>query len=405
MTSTADQNLVRKHNTALVLNYLRRNESISRAEVASGIGLNRSTVSSIVNELLEENLVIETTYQSDRIGRPGLQLELNPDGGFAVGIEIGVDFHSLIISDFAGNVRWRYGEKFEAGKPLEEILEKSFELADKALAEGKKLGMRPLGIGIGVPGLVDVDCGVVKLAPNLGWRDVPLYEYWAKRFNLPIYIENEANAAAMGEYYFGVAKGINTFVYINAGVGLGSGIVVEGKLFRGAFGYAAEIGHMTYDPEGELCNCGRRGCYETVIGPRAVVKRVREKISQKDGSILLNAVKNDLNKITFEAVADAAMDGDEICIAALKDVGFNLGILISSVVNVINPSMVILGGVLNYASDILVPNVKEVVESYTLELSLENLQFVESRHGTEACVVGATALVLDTIWREPGFSL
>jgi len=108
MGSTADQILVRKHNAALVLDYIRRNASISRAEVAGGTGLNRSTVSSIINELIDQNFVIETTYQSDRIGRPGLQLELNPDGGFAVGLEVGVDFLSLIISDFAGNVRWRY---------------------------------------------------------------------------------------------------------------------------------------------------------------------------------------------------------------------------------------------------------------------------------------------------------
>jgi glucokinase-like ROK family protein len=404
MGATADHILVRKHNTALVLDYLRRNASISRAEVAGGTGLNRSTVSSIVNELIDENYVIETTYQSDRIGRPGLQLELNPDGGFAVGLEIGVDFLSLIISDFAGNVRWRYAEKSQPGKPREEILENAFNLVDKALEEGKVQGMRPLGIGIGVPGLIDVTHGIVKLAPNLGWRDVPLYKLWAERYNLPVYVENEANAAAMAEYYFGVARGIETFVYINAGVGLGSGIVVDGKLFRGSFGYAAEIGHMTYDPEGEICNCGRRGCYETVIGPRAVVKKVREKISQKSHSILLQSVGNDLDKITFEAVADSAMEGDEVCIAALKDVGFNLGILISSVVNVINPNMVILGGVLNYASKILVPIVKEVVQSYTLELSLQGLIFVESEFGTESCVIGATALVLDSIWREPGFT-
>jgi len=405
MGSTADQILVRKHNAALVLDYIRRNASISRAEVAGGTGLNRSTVSSIINELIDQNFVIETTYQSDRIGRPGLQLELNPDGGFAVGLEVGVDFLSLIISDFAGNVRWRYAEKTEPGKTLNEILENAFSLVDMALEEGKAQGIRPLGIGIGVPGLIDVTHGVVKLAPNLGWRDVPLYKMCSDRYNLPVYVENEANAAAMAEYYFGVARGIETFVYINAGVGLGSGIVVDGKRFRGSSGYAAEIGHMTYDPEGEICNCGRRGCYETVIGPRAVLKRVREKISQASESILLEAVGNDPAKITFEAVADSAMDGDEICIAALKDVGFNMGILISSVVNLVNPDMVILGGVLNYASKILVPIVKDVVESYTLELSLQGLQFVESKYGTESCVMGATALVLDSIWREPGFSL
>ena len=403
MSSTADQNLVRKHNTALVIDYLRRKAPVSRAEVAVGTGLNRSTVSSIINELLDDNLIAETTYQSDRIGRPGLELVLNPNGGFAVGHEFGVDFHSLIIADFAGNPRWRFTEKSDPSYGQEKIIKRAFELDEMAVEEGKKMDMRPLGIGIGVPGLVDSQRGELMLAPNLGWKEVPMCRMWSEHFKLPVFVDNEANAAAMGEYYFGAAKGVDNFVYISAAIGLGSGIVINGKLFRGNNGFAAEVGHMTYDPEGELCNCGRRGCYETVIGPRAVVKRVIEKMNDTSDSILLNAVDHDMDIITFEAVADAAAEGDEICLSALKEVGFNLGIVISNIVNVMNPKMVVLGGVLNYASDILVPLVKEVVSSYSLELSQRELQIVESKHGQDTCVLGTTALVLDSIWKEPGF--
>lgn len=405
MSSTADHNLVRKHNKALVLDYLRRNAPISRAEAAAGVGLNRSTVSSIVNELLDEELVKETTFQSDRIGRPGMQLELNPEGGFAVGYEFGVNYHSLIISDFAGHVRWRHFEQSDSSLGQEKILGRAFELVDLALEEGKNMGMQPLGIGVGAPGMVDIKRGMLVLAPNLGWKDVPLYQIWSERYELPVFIENEANAAAMGEYYFGAAKGHDNFVYISAGVGLGSGIVIDGKLFRGGFGYAAEIGHMTYDPEGELCSCGKRGCYETVIGPRAVVRGVKEKIDPEKDIIINRSTQNEIDKLTFEVVADAAMEGHQICISALEDVGFKLGILISGVINLLNPEIIVLGGSLNYASSILVPIVKEVVSTYSLEISQKDLQIVESTHGTEACVVGATALVLDSIWREPGFSL
>lgn len=387
-----------------MLDYLRRNGPISRAEVAAGLGLTRSTVSSIINELLDDDLVRETTFQSDRIGRPGMQLELNPDGGFAIGYEFGVDFHSLIISDFAGNVRWRYYEGSDPSFGQEKILSRAFDLVDDALEEGKEMKMRPFGIGIGAPGLVDIHRGMLMLAPNLGWENVPLYKIWSERYELPIFVENEANAAAMGEYYFGVAKGINNFIYISVGVGLGSGIVIDGKLYRGGFGYAAEIGHMTYDPDGELCNCGKRGCYETVIGPRAVVKQVREKINPNEESVISNSVHNDLEKITFEVVADAALEGDKICLEALKNVGFNLGILVSSVIDFMNPELIVLGGALNYASSILVPIVKDVVSNYSLKFSQQDLKIVESKHGTEACVVGAVALVLDSIWREPGFS-
>ena len=217
-------------------------------------------------------------------------------------------------------------------------------------------------------------------------------------------MENEANAVAIGEYYFGSANEAQTFLSVNAGVGLGSGIMIGGSLFRGSRGYAAEIGHVTLDPNGELCNCGKRGCYETIIGPRAVVKRVREELKQGVESSILAVVGNDPEKITFELVADVAADGDAVCLAALEEVGFNLGIVVANLVNVFNPELVILGGALSHASELLLPAVQKGVQENALELSQIGLEIKVSAFGPEAAVVGAVALVLDSIWREPAFS-
>jgi predicted NBD/HSP70 family sugar kinase len=261
--AAADQGLIRKLNTAVILDILRRHAPLSRAELAARTGLNRSTVSIIVNSLIEEGFVQETDLQSPKIGRPGMLLMLNPKGGFAVGVEIGVDFISVILTDFVANVLWRGRVLSDPVEDQIRVIDRASELTQQAIDTGLEQGLRPLGIGLGVPGLVDIRQGKLVFAPNLRWTNVPLRLMWSQRFDLPIFVENEANAAALGEYYFGAARGVNSFIYLSAGIGLGGGVLIDGKLFRGSNGYAGEVGHMTVDPEGELCGCGKRGCWET----------------------------------------------------------------------------------------------------------------------------------------------
>jgi glucokinase-like ROK family protein len=404
MVTTADQNLVRKFNTAVVLNTIRQHTPLSRAEVAKFTGLNRSTVSQIINALLERKLVQETILQSDRVGRPGLLLELNPSGGFAIGIEIGVDFISLVVTDFLANVLWRKRVLSDVRDSIDGILNRAYKMTEEGLEKGYALNLTPLGIGLGLPGLVDRRHGELKFAPNLGWSNVPIAKLWAQRFNLPIFVDNEAKAAALGEFYFGTARGENNFIFLNAGVGLGAGIMIDGKLFRGSHGFASEVGHIIIDPQGEICGCGRRGCWETQVGPRAVIRRFREKLRQGVPSTVLHAADNDLENIMFETIANAALQGDSAAFIAMQEVGERLGFGIANLVNIFNPKMVILGGELNYASEILLPVVRNVVMQNALKLENLDLKVEASAHGRDACVMGAIALVLDDILHEPDFS-
>jgi predicted NBD/HSP70 family sugar kinase len=224
---------------------------------------------------------------------------------------------------------------------------------------------------------------------------------WNQRFNLPVYIENEANAGALGEYYFGAAREVNHFIYLSAGVGLGGGIMMDGKLFRGANGYASEIGHVTLDPQGELCGCGKRGCWETLVGPRAVVQRVQHVLSSGGPSTMASQNGGDLSLLTFEGIVEAAQSGDPVALTALQEVGRNLGIGIANLVNIFNPELIVFGGVLNLASSILLPILDAVVCDNALQLSCQGLRIAASAHGIDACVMGAIALVLDDILREP----
>jgi glucokinase-like ROK family protein len=399
--ATADQGLIRKLNTAVLLDALRRFAPLSRAELAARTGLNRSTVSIIVTSLIEEGLIQETDLQSSKVGRPGMLLELNPKGGFAIGIELGVDFISIILTDFIARVQWREQVCSDPNEDQITILDCAATLTQHALDYGLSQGLRPLGIGMGVPGLVDLRQGKLIFAPNLHWNNVPLRLIWSQRFNLPIFVENEANAAALGEYYFGAAQGVDSFIYLSAGIGLGAGIVLDGKLFRGSNGYASEVGHMTVDPNGELCACGKRGCWETQVGPRAVLRRVRKTLESGVPSALCDLVEGDLERISFESVVQAAGQGDSVALRALHEVGERLGIGVANLVNVFNPELIVLGGALNLASTILLPIVERLIRENALTPACENVRVAASAHGIDACLMGAVALVLDDILREP----
>ena len=262
---------VRQHNAALVLQQVRLHAPLSRADLAKRIGLNRSTVSSIVSQLLDLNLIHETAFQTDKVGRPGLSLALNPCGGGAIGVEIDPAGVRVILTDFLANVLWRRRVRVEVGEAQETYLHCAEEMVRQALHQAQTRNVRVLGMGAVLPGLVEVAQGTLIYAPALRWHNLPLRQRWQQRFHLPVTVENQANAAALGEYYFGAACNVGNFLYLGAGATMSGGILINGELFRGRGGFAGEIGHMTLDPDGLVCNCGRRGCWETRVSPQAVV--------------------------------------------------------------------------------------------------------------------------------------
>jgi glucokinase-like ROK family protein len=397
---TADQESVRKVNTSLVLNALRLHAPISRAELANITRLNRSTISNIVNVLIEDGLVLETDTMESKIGRPGIALALRPEGGAVIGVEIGVGFISVILTDFVANILWREWVEFSPARPQIEIVSEAEKLIDQAISFAEEKYLRVLGIGIGVPGLVNAQKGELLFAPNLGWRDVPFRLMWNQRFHLPLYVENEANLGALGEYYFGVSRDVDNFIYLSSGVGLGGGIIIDGKLFKGGRGFAGEIGHIQRDPQGELCGCGRRGCWETQVGPRAVLQRVKRAIEADTDNTLTKYIDDDQNKLTFDRVVDCAVQGNQLCRSALEEVGKYLGTGIADLANIFNPELVVIGGAFSYGREILLPVLESTLSAETLPAVKKDLRVMFSEHGADACVFGAVAVVLDDILRE-----
>jgi glucokinase-like ROK family protein len=380
-----DQSLARKYNSATILDHLRLHAPVSRADLAVYTGLTRSTVSRIIDQLQAENLVHEIGARQEKVGRPGTLIELNPSGGAAVGVEIGVDFVSIILTNFVAQIQWREHISLPDESDVRAYLREAEKLIYAALQVGKSIGLQPLGIGVGVWGLVDIEKGEVRFAPNLKWRDVPLKKLWEGRFGLTVFVENDANAAAMGEYYMGATKNIDDFILVNTGIGLGGGIISAGKLFRGWNGYAGEIGHMTIEPDGEPCMCGKRGCWETLVGSRVAVQNYKNHTGRD---------------VTFDELVQLFRANDPTSVKIFTKMGFALGVGIGSLANIFYPRCIVLGGALNQVSDLLLPIARDTFARNSLFQPQQDIQIIPSELGTDGCVLGCVALVLDEVIRQ-----
>jgi len=302
-------------NLAVIMHHLRENAPLSRAALAEMTGLNKTTVSSLVQELIRQHFVEEYGFNSTGAGRPAVLLRLNPAAGCIVAAEIGVGFISVIRTNFAAEVVWQYKENTGRDMGQQAIVDRLLALLSLATGVGCET---LLGLAVGVPGLVDESTSTLLFAPNLGWHDVPLGALLRARFTAPVFVDNEANLAALGEHYFGAAKGHSEVIYISAGVGVGGGILRDGRLCRGITGFSGEFGHMTVVPQGELCNCGNRGCWETVASQSALFRLIRQAIAEGQPSRLPDMTAGDLDRLTMPMILAAAQAGDAVVIKALE---------------------------------------------------------------------------------------
>lgn len=402
---TGDQSLVRQINLSVIMRQLRAHAPISRAALAEMTGLNKTTVSSLVNELIERQFVREVGLEESGpgrgAGRLGILLTLDPQAGYIVSAEIGVDFITVICTNFAPEIIWHHTENIEPDTSQHTIIDRVLALLQIAADAGRESCSTFLGIAVGVPGLVDQSSGSLLFAPNLKWQNVPLRDIIQKSFEAPVVVDNEASIAALGEYYFGAAQHYQEVLYISAGVGLGGGIVHEGQLFSGVTGFGSEFGHMTMDPDGELCNCGNHGCWETLVSQAALFRIIESGVKSGQPSQFSNKFDDCPTILTVPMIVEAAKDGDKLAIQGLNNIGQKLGIGIASLVNALNPDLVVFGGILSLASEFLLPVVENVLQRRALPWNRNATKIVTAHHGLNACVMGGVAKVYQTILAEP----
>ncbi|MEV4455226.1 ROK family protein [Microbispora sp. NPDC049633] len=273
MTQALRHDAMRARNLALVLGAVGARGSVTRAALAEITGLTKTTVSKLVADLIEGGLVVETgTVRDGERGRPGVEIRISGRRVAALGLEVNVDYLAVCVVDLARTVRLRRTQAVDnrTAAPVD-VIARLGDLAATVVDEAVEKGLRVVGGVLAVPGPVDMTSGVVHNAPNLGWRDVPLASLL--RFPFPVGVENEANLAALGELWFG--SGLPDFLHVSGEIGIGAGLVVRGRLFRGAHGLAGELGHIVVSPGGPPCRCGGRGCLEQYAGQDALLTAVR----------------------------------------------------------------------------------------------------------------------------------
>lgn len=394
----ADQASMRRTNLGLILRHLRDHGGQSRARVATETGLSKATLSSLIADLVERGLVTEGELErGGTVGRPGLTLHVDGRHVAGVGLEINVDFLAITAVDLTGRVLAESTRPLDtASLPLEEVVDVAADLVTRATRSLRARGVRPVAVTVAVPGSIDPAAGRVMFAPNVGWRDVPLVRELSARLGRtapPVVIENDAKLGAVAEHTLVAASGIDDLVYLTGDVGVGAGIIVEGHVLRGASGFAGEVGHIPLDPAGGPCACGRRGCWETMVGLGAFLR-----LAADEGDPVRDP-RRPLEERLGE-VHRRAGDGDPRAVAAVERVGRDLGVGLSVLVDLFDPRLVVLGGWFAYFREALVPPLQATLAARALTDSVPRV--TASDLGLAAASRGGAHLALESVFRDPG---
>jgi len=391
-----NRQLIKELNRTFVVNTILKYEPISRTKIAELTELSLSTVSNIVASLIEKGLVQETGEDKSKGGRKPIMLELNPRIGLAIGIKIGLDGIVAALVNLKGTVLYQISRSIPPKKDKKNVIKSVVEVIRNLVKEARIDFGHVIGCGIGVSGLVDSSCGALIYSAILGWKNIQFKKLLEKEFNIPVFVDKDVNALALGERRYGAARGINNFVCITIGTGIGAGIILNGEIYHGNSGGAGELGHTIIDKNGPLCYCGKHGCLETFSSESFIIKEAKKALIKGGKTLIKNLLNNnDLDNLSVSTIIEAAYKGDTIAKNIFEQAGKNLGIGISNFINIVDPEMILMEGRGMEAGEfILRPMQKAIKENSLLK---KDIKIFSSRLGKKGWVIGAAELVLKEI--------
>jgi glucokinase-like ROK family protein len=383
----------------LVLDEIRFGRSRSRSELVERTGLGRAIVVRRVGELVERGLVAEGDVGPSTGGRPPRQLRFRADSGHVLVADLGATSIDVAVTGLDGRILGHHDEPARIEDGPEAGLSRVEELFDQLLATTRGIPGRLWGIGIGVPGPVEFEAGRPISPPIMpGWDLYPIRERFAARYGAPVWVDNDVNLLALGEWRSGVASGHDNVVVVKIGTGVGAGIIADGRLHRGAQGSAGDVGHIqvTDDP-GVICRCGNVGCLEALAGG-AALGRAGQVAAIEGRSARLQTALDQHGVVSAEDVARAASFGDPVAVALLQSAGRRVGSMLASVVNFFNPSLIVIGGGVANSPEQLLASIRETVYRRSLPLATRDLLIQRSSLGGLAGVIGASSMVVDQLF-------
>jgi predicted NBD/HSP70 family sugar kinase len=367
-------------------------------------GLSTTTITNLISELLEQGVATEEGVEKPRgrrgAGRPRTALRLVPEALHAVGVHFGVGSVRVGVADLRANLLAYRSLAHPLEKPPEQVLSETTELVTEALAQSGVNPQQVVGIGVGASGLVDPETGINLVAPNLGWREVPIRDWFAGCLPYPVCVNNNVRAMALGEALFGAGRDVRVLAFVYARVGVGAGLVVDDQLYHGSAAGAGEIGHTTIlCNSAEPCRCGNTGCLETLISEPVIVRLAGDLARQDEGGILATHLQQ-AEGTAIERVFAAARAGDTATRTMLQERACYLGIALANLVNILNPDLIVLGGICAQGKDLLLPAIESTMRERAFANLGKRVRLQTTSFGWRAGVVGAAALALDAFFYQ-----
>lgn len=358
------------------------------------MGLTRAAVTSIINDLLAAGLVreVESRFPS---GRKPIVLEINPDQGYVIGIDMGATHVNIILADFAARVIREFESPIDICNGPKSCLD-FIDASLRKLLDDSGLTLADIkAAGMGVPGPVVADAGMVSAPPIMpGWDNYPIRERMQACWGFPVSLGNDAELGAVGEWAYGAGRGERNLAYIKVGTGIGAGLLLDGQIYRGATGSAGEIGHVTLNENGPMCTCGNRGCVEAFAGGRAIAQKGVDAVLAGQRTQL--AACQSVERITARDVINAARSGDLVSQRIVTEAGLHLGTAIASLVNLFNPSMVVVGGGVAQIGDLLLEPIRRTVQQRSLRVASQAVRITSALLERRSTSIGAVVLALTT---------
>lgn len=397
---------LRSRNLRAILLALLRHEHISRVRLAELTGLSTTAITKLVAQLIQQGVVAEegTAAPGRRAGagRPRKALQLVPSAHHALGVHIGIGNLRVALTDLRAHPLSYHTAHFPLHRPAEAVVDDIAGLLHRALTDGGVPLNSVVSVGVGASGLVDPVTGVNLVAPQLGWRSAPLRQWLAQRIDCPICVDNNVRAMALGESLFGAGQDAHAMAFVYARAGVGAGFVVDDRLFRGSGAGAGEIGHTTIIADnGQPCRCGNTGCLETLVSEPAILC-LAEQIAREDPTGCLAAHLRQAEDSPLEGVFAAARAGDPATCAMLQERARYMGIALANLVNVLNPELIVLGGIFEQGQDVLLAPIEAVMRQRAFANLGQRVRVQPASFGRQAGVIGAAALALNAFFYRQG---
>jgi N-acetylglucosamine repressor len=362
-------------NKSIILNKIRTDAPISRAQIAKETKLTPPTVSSNVKELIEQGIVKESELGESQGGRKPTMLLIDNSAFSIVGVDIGPDMIECVMADLSGKISNRSSSKLSTPITNSQFLTILKECIHTCIGSPPTSNDKIIGIGVAMHGVVEVETGTSLVAPILGLKNIPLKEELEKEFDLDVKVENDARAIALGESWFGDHGPLESMLVVNIGRGVGAGLVINGNLYHGSDDIAGEVGHMTIDLYGDVCECGNRGCLQTFITGPAIARRAQHELSG-------------------EQLYELAVSGDENIASVFKETGEIIGVGLTNLIHIINPEKIVLSGGVTKSKKLILPEIRKTIEERALTPKAKQTAVSISKLGDDATLKGAVALLL-----------